>query len=91
MEAQDNDLPPSIPFRVSSFPTLKFKAAGSRDFIDYEGDRTLESLISFVEEQAKNSLTLPNTDDAQVALEINKTENEVIHEELWTHAYYRSY
>ena len=85
MEAQENDLPPSLPFRVSGFPTLKFKAAGSRDFIDYEGDRSLESLISFVEEHAKNSLVLPETDEAQVPLEVDKTEKtekEVIHEEL---------
>ncbi|EIN10656.1 disulfide isomerase [Punctularia strigosozonata HHB-11173 SS5] len=56
MEATENDLPPSVPFRVSGFPTLKFKPAGSREFLDYEGDRSLESLIAFVEEHAKNSL-----------------------------------
>ena len=61
MEAQENDLPPSVSFRVSGFPTLKFKRAGSRDFIDYEGDRSYESLISFIEEHAKNSLVLPET------------------------------
>jgi protein disulfide-isomerase A1 len=59
MEAQENDLPASVPFRVSGFPTLKFKPAGARDFIDYEGDRSLESLIAFVEENAKNSLEVP--------------------------------
>ncbi|TFK75865.1 disulfide isomerase [Pluteus cervinus] len=59
MEATENDLPASVPFRVSGFPTLKFKAAGSRDFIDYEGDRSLESLIAFVQEHAKNSLEPP--------------------------------
>jgi len=56
MEATENDLPPSVPFRVSGFPTLKFKPAGSRGFLDYEGDRSLESLIAFVEENAKNGL-----------------------------------
>jgi len=35
---------------------LKFKPAGSREFLDYNGDRELESLIAFVEEHAKNSL-----------------------------------
>lgn len=45
-----------MPFRVSGFPTLKFKPAGSREFLDYNGDRELESLISYVEEHAKNSL-----------------------------------
>ena len=56
MEAQENDLPPSAPFRVAGFPTLKFKPAGSREFLDYEGDRSLESLVAFVEEHAKNPL-----------------------------------
>ncbi|KAL1690062.1 thioredoxin-like domain-containing protein [Schizophyllum commune] len=59
MEAQQNDLPPSAPFRVAGFPTLKFKPAGSKEFLDYEGDRSLESLVSFVEENAKNDLTFP--------------------------------
>ena len=59
MDATENDLPPSVPFRISGFPTLKFKAAGSSEFIDYDGDRTLESLIEFVEEKAKNDLTPP--------------------------------
>ena len=97
LEAQDNDLPPSVPFRISGFPTLKFKRAGSRDFIDYEGDRSYESLISFIEEHAKNSLVLPETvepkteepkteepktDEAQVPLEAEKKEKVVEHEEL---------
>ncbi|KAI0832416.1 protein disulfide isomerase [Trametes gibbosa] len=56
MEATENDLPPTVPFRVSGFPTIKFKKAGTRDFIDYDGDRSLESLIAFVEENAKNPL-----------------------------------
>ncbi|KAI9001015.1 protein disulfide isomerase [Trametes punicea] len=60
MEATENDLPPTVPFRISGFPTLKFKQAGTRDFIDYDGDRSLESLIAFVEEHAKNPLD-PNT------------------------------
>ncbi|TFK55920.1 protein disulfide isomerase [Heliocybe sulcata] len=56
MEATENDLPPSVPFRISGFPTLKFKPAGSKEFLDYDGDRSLESLVAFVEEHAKNPL-----------------------------------
>jgi len=56
LEAQENDLPESVPFRVGGFPTLKFKRAGSREFIDFDGDRALESLIAFVEEHAKNDV-----------------------------------
>ncbi|TFK89825.1 protein disulfide isomerase [Polyporus arcularius HHB13444] len=77
MEATENDLPPTVPFRVSGFPTLKFKPAGTRDFIDYDGDRSLESLIAFVEENAKNSLdpkvpssnSTPAQEGEQVVLE----------------------
>lgn len=56
MESTENDLPASVPFRISGFPTLKFKPAESREFIEYSGDRELESLVAFVEEHAKNSL-----------------------------------
>jgi len=56
MDATLNDIPPSAGFQVSGFPTIKFKPAGSRDFVDYEGDRSLESLIEFVDKHAKNPL-----------------------------------
>lgn len=57
MDATENDLPPSVDFQVGGFPTLKFKPAGSKTFIEFNGDRSLESLIEFVEENAKNDLT----------------------------------
>lgn len=38
------------------FPTLKFKPAGSKEFIDYNGDRSLESLIDFVMENSNNPI-----------------------------------
>lgn len=96
-EATENDLPVTVPFRIQGFPTIKFKPAGSRDFIDYEGDRSLESLITFAEEHAKNSLELPEkpvkeaketpkADDADAAQTPMSappaTETEVAHEEL---------
>jgi protein disulfide-isomerase A1 len=59
MDATENDLPASVPFHIQGFPTIKFKPAGSREFITYEGDRSLENLISFVEGNAKNDVTLP--------------------------------
>jgi protein disulfide-isomerase A1 len=75
MEAQENDLPPSVPFTIQGFPTLKFKRAGTREFIDYEGDRSFESLEAFLKEHAVNSLdivepepTVEHADDAQVPL-----------------------
>lgn len=84
MEAQENDLPASVPFRISGFPTLKFKAAGTREFIDYEGDRSLESLTSFIEEHAKNPLTpVVVAEPAQVPLTTSNASSEHgAHDEL---------
>ncbi|KIK06669.1 hypothetical protein K443DRAFT_673954 [Laccaria amethystina LaAM-08-1] len=70
MEAQENDLPTSVSFRISGFPTLKFKPAGSKEFIDYEGDRSYESLVAFVEEHAKNSLELPKVVEAEEVVQV---------------------
>jgi len=46
--ANDN---PSV--AVQGFPTLYFFPAGDKTPIEYEGDRTFESLVSFVEEHSK--------------------------------------
>lgn len=56
MDATENDIPASAPFEVAGFPTIKFKRAGTRDFIDYTGDRSLEALIEFVTENSNNPL-----------------------------------
>ncbi|KAF9057611.1 disulfide isomerase [Panaeolus papilionaceus] len=85
MEATENDLPTSVPFRITGFPTLKFKPAGSRDFVDYEGDRSFESLVAFVEQNAKNSIELPEVPaepEAQTPLEAPAAAEEKNHDEL---------
>ncbi|EJU06485.1 protein disulfide isomerase [Dacryopinax primogenitus] len=56
MDATENDVPPSAGFQVQSFPTIKFKPAGGA-FVDYEGDRSLESLEEFVEQRMRNRFT----------------------------------
>lgn len=86
-EVPENDLPPTLPFRVQGFPTLKFKPAGSKDFIDYEGDRSLESLVAFVEANAKNSLEIPaaapKADEPEAQKPVAAEEKpEIKHEEL---------
>ncbi|CEL59489.1 prolyl 4-hydroxylase, beta polypeptide [Rhizoctonia solani AG-1 IB] len=59
MDATTNDLPASAGFKIAGFPTIKFKPAGSKTFVDYEGDRSLESLTEFIQTHAKNNLTQP--------------------------------
>ena len=78
MDATLNDIPPSAPFKVQGFPTLKFKPAGSLEFIDYSGDRSLESLIEFVEINKRSAAV---DDDEEV--EDEEEEDDVIgHDEL---------
>lgn len=80
LEVPENDLPPSLPFRIQGFPTLKFKPAGSREFVDYEGDRSYESLVEFVEKHAKNPLDLPKVEE--VVADQTDAQKPVAHEEL---------
>jgi protein disulfide-isomerase A1 len=78
MDATLNDIPPSAPFKVQGFPTLKFKQAGSLDFIDYNGDRSLESLIEFVETNKKSASVGAEDED-----EYEEEEEDVVeHDEL---------
>lgn len=88
MDATENDLPPSVPFQIQGFPTLKFKKAGTREFVDYDGDRTLESLVTFVEENAVNSLKAPEKNTSEsvppppVDQEVLTEEHHEHHDEL---------
>lgn len=89
MDATENDIPPSAPFEVAGFPTIKFKRAGTRDFIDYTGDRSLEALISFVTENSNNPIDfeeeLNQTETAvggEVELEAESEEDAGHHDEL---------
>ena len=59
MDATENDLPAKTPFTIAGFPTIKFKPAGTKEFIDYAGDRSFEDLVSFIEANAKNDVALP--------------------------------
>lgn len=70
MDATENDLPAGLPFRVEGFPTLKFRPAGSDEYIEYEGDRSLESLVEFIDANGKAPKTekkdkVPEAEDAE--------------------------
>lgn len=88
MDATENDLPPSVPFRIAGFPTLKFKKAGSKEFIDYDGDRTLESLVAFLEEnvssplEKKNETAVPPPESPESAQEPLVDHHHEHHDEL---------
>jgi protein disulfide-isomerase A1 len=52
MDATANDLPLDVPFQLQGFPTLKLIKATTNEIVDYEGDRSLESLTAFLKENA---------------------------------------
>ncbi|OAD67382.1 hypothetical protein PHYBLDRAFT_19447 [Phycomyces blakesleeanus NRRL 1555(-)] len=80
MDGTENDLPEDAGFTVSGFPTLKFFKAETNEIIDYNGDRTLEDLVQFVNENGSKNLSI-KTDDVK---EEKKTEaeEEIGHDEL---------
>jgi len=70
-DAHNNDVPSSSGIKVQGFPTIKFKKAGSDEWIDYEGDRSLESFVEFVESNSTNDVHADETassDTEQVIL-----------------------
>ncbi|TKY85987.1 hypothetical protein EX895_004812 [Sporisorium graminicola] len=58
MDATANDIPPSAGFQVQSFPTIKFKAAGSSDWIEFTGDRSLEGFVDFIALNGKHKVSV---------------------------------
>ncbi|CAO1625381.1 unnamed protein product [Parajaminaea phylloscopi] len=79
MDATTNDVPPSAGFQVQSFPTIKFKPAGSKEFLEFEGDRTLESFIDFISLNSKNKVVASDANDSSSA---PAAEHGRTHEEL---------
>lgn len=62
MDATANDVPPSAGFQIRSFPTIKFKKAGSKEFIDFTGDRSLDSFVDFIAEHGANKASPSDPD-----------------------------
>ncbi|KAG0228776.1 hypothetical protein B0O80DRAFT_435469 [Mortierella sp. GBAus27b] len=58
-DATANDLPAGVPFQVQGYPTIKFRKAGSEEYIDYSGDRSEDDLIKFIQENSVNKFELP--------------------------------
>ncbi|GJN93830.1 hypothetical protein Rhopal_006896-T1 [Rhodotorula paludigena] len=65
-DATENDVPASAGFRISGFPTIKFKAAGSSEWVSYEGDRLLDSFVEFLDANATNDINEPDNLEAEL-------------------------
>jgi len=73
MDATANDVPPSAGFTVSGFPTIKLIKAGTNEVVEYEGDRSLESLTKFMLENCANKVELKEDEKKD---EVKKDEKE---------------
>jgi len=58
MDATVNDVPANAGFQVSGFPTIKLVKAVTNEVVDYDGDRTEEAFIAFLQENATNKFEL---------------------------------
>ncbi|KAG0009512.1 protein disulfide-isomerase precursor [Entomortierella chlamydospora] len=72
LDATANDLPADVPFQIQGFPTIKFRKAGSSEYIDYEGNRSEEDIVKFITENAVHKV------DVQIVKEEVKEEEEPV-------------
>ncbi|KAG9302923.1 hypothetical protein G9A89_022340 [Geosiphon pyriformis] len=64
MDATTNDLPSRVPFKISGFPTIKLFRAGDNEIIEYQGDRTYENFIEFLNTNGANKVQVNTTSSA---------------------------
>ncbi|KAI8853932.1 hypothetical protein BC829DRAFT_424601 [Chytridium lagenaria] len=79
MDGTENDLPPGAGFRVEGFPTIKLFKAETNEVVDFQsGDRSLESILTFLKENATNGKTIK----ASVTSSPDDEDDEIDHDEL---------
>ncbi|KAJ2811068.1 protein disulfide-isomerase precursor [Coemansia furcata] len=74
MDATANDIPSAEPaLQVGGFPTIVMIRGEDNAIVEYNGNRSLESLIEFIEENAANTVTY-NKDELKSADEEDEDE-----------------
>ncbi|KAF9920074.1 protein disulfide-isomerase precursor [Linnemannia zychae] len=78
LDATANDLPSTVPFGIQGFPTIKFRKAGAAvdEYIDYNGNRSKEDFVQFLNENAVNKVEVQVTEEKPVQAE------DIEHDEL---------
>ncbi|KAI1300849.1 protein disulfide-isomerase precursor [Mortierella claussenii] len=76
LDATANDLPADVPFQIQGFPTIKFRKAGSSEYVDYNGNRAKEDFVEFLKENAVNKVDVKIEEQKPVAAE------DIEHDEL---------
>lgn len=89
MDVTLNELPPSVPFRIESYPTIKFRQAGTKEYIDFKGDRSKAEFIKFIQANAVNKVEIdeshtmkseavPETQEGPVTVVVAKTYKQIV-------------
>ncbi|KAF7723087.1 protein disulfide-isomerase precursor [Apophysomyces ossiformis] len=81
MDGTENDIPEEAGFSVAGFPTLKFFKADTNEIVDYDGDRSLEDLIKFVNEHSSKGVKIVAEKKAEEKKE-EKEDEAAAHDEL---------
>jgi len=83
MDGTENDLPLRVPFQLTAFPTIKFFKAAKNDeekqVISFEGFRTLEGLLEFVQENGSYKVEI---DESEIAKKTEQAEEDEEVEEV---------
>jgi len=58
MDVTVNDIPPSQPFTVEGFPTVKLFKAETNEIVDYDGERDEESIVQFLLANCGNKIDI---------------------------------
>ncbi|KAG0053226.1 protein disulfide-isomerase precursor [Gryganskiella cystojenkinii] len=80
MDATANDLPLDLPFEVPGFPTIKFRKAGSSEYVDYEGDRSAAAFVEFLNENAVNKFHVDVPEEKPVTADEIEQEHDEMEE-----------
>ncbi|KAI9596340.1 thioredoxin-like domain-containing protein [Syncephalis fuscata] len=76
MDATANDIPPSAGFTVEGFPTIKIVKAETNEVVEYEGDRTEESFIEFIQKNGHHKIELADKTEESSSEEAESKEEE---------------
>ncbi|KAI9259600.1 hypothetical protein BDA99DRAFT_513655 [Phascolomyces articulosus] len=79
MDGTENDVPAEAGFTVSGFPTLKFFKAETNELLDYNGGRSLEDLVEFINENGSNDVKISLAKEAE---ESKEEQEDAGHDEL---------
>lgn len=77
LDHSTNDIPEEAGFRLAALPTLVFYKAVTNELSHYDGDRSLQSLIDFINEQKSSKST-----QIEVSSENTSKESTNAHDEL---------